>query len=253
MRSFTVIGAVAVIDAGPAREERALVKDILRTHPQIKTIMKKTSPRKGTYRRHALTILYKRKTDDGLRQTETIHKEFGCAYLLDVAKAFFNPRESRIRSEIADEVRDGEQVLVMFCGVGPYPVLIAKRRRCLVTGIELNPTAAAYAEENVRKNKVQERVRIIRGDVRKAEGTYDRIVMPLATEAYRYFPLALRHIRKGGIIHLYGLAREGSRETEDVIAAAADEARKKVRIISVRRGVPYSPRVTTAYYDVKVE
>jgi len=106
-------------------------------------------------------------------ETETIHKEHGCRYKVDVTKAFFSEREATERGRVLDSIENGEKILVMFCGIGPYPVLIAKNKDVELTGIEKNPKAVSYAKENVELNKVEESVTIIEGDVSKVVSDLD--------------------------------------------------------------------------------
>lgn len=255
-RSFNIVGDIAIIEAKTKGEEKQLVEKITTTYPRIKSIFKKESESSGKFRRKKMRIVFKdtgKVKASGLKTSETMHIEHGCRFKLDVRKVFFNPREATIRNVLAREVKDGEQVLVMFSGVGPYPIMFAKKAHCKVEGVEVNPTAHAYAIENVRLNKVQEHVTLIQGDVRKVQlGNYDRIVMPLALTAIDYFDLALEHCTKGGTIHVYGRVREGSNEFENQLKEIARNKGVKIRIVKRRKVLPYSPGVWKQFFDVKV-
>jgi len=258
-RSFDVIGDIAVIKSYAKKQEKALVKKILTVSPRIKIILREQGDVKGRYRLYQYKIVFedtKKIKESKLKKTETIHKEFGCLYKLDVKKAFFNPREATIRNTLANKVKRGERVLVMFSGIAPYPILIAKKVNCHVTGVEMNPVAVQYAVENIRMNKVQERVELFQGDVQdfKPQKKFDRIIMPLGTMAYKYLDSAFKLCKKGGIIHIYGLGEKG-RLYEDIerkIEKAAKKGKRKTKIVGRRIILSYSPGVQKVCVDFKV-
>ena len=88
------------------------------------------------------------------------------------------------RARIAALVKQGENVLVPFAGVGPFAIVIAKRvPSAEVIGIELNPDAAEYFRRNILRNGCLN-VSVLQGDVAKllpdkCEEWADRIAMPL--------------------------------------------------------------------------
>jgi tRNA1Val (adenine37-N6)-methyltransferase len=65
--------------------------------------------------------------------------------------------------------RRGERILDLGAGVGVIGLLLARRYPTVqVTGIERQPDLALFAAANARANSLDERCRIIRGDVREA-------------------------------------------------------------------------------------
>jgi tRNA1Val (adenine37-N6)-methyltransferase len=65
--------------------------------------------------------------------------------------------------------RTGERILDLGAGVGVIGLLLARRNPTVqVTGIELQPDLARFAAENARSNSIDDRCRIIRGDLRDA-------------------------------------------------------------------------------------
>jgi tRNA1Val (adenine37-N6)-methyltransferase len=65
--------------------------------------------------------------------------------------------------------RRGERILDLGAGVGVIGLLLARRHPTVqVTGIELQPDLALFAAENARSNSIDDRCRIIRGDLRDA-------------------------------------------------------------------------------------
>ncbi|MBI4181808.1 MAG: methyltransferase domain-containing protein [Candidatus Aenigmarchaeota archaeon] len=257
-RSFDLIGDVAVVEADSRAQAQALARHIIATCPQVKCMLREESAVKGKFRLQAYQLVWQDRAkirQSGLGPTETVHREHGCSYLLDVRKAFFNPREATIRQALASLVLPGERVLVLFCGVGPYAILCAKRG-AVVAGVDANPAAIRYAEANARKNKVHDRVQFVCADVRAFHRgeTYDRVIMPLGTAAVEYIQEAFRLCEKGGTIHCFGVGPEASpfKEMEARIAREARRAGVRVRFTGRRIVLPYAPRAVKVCVDVQV-
>ena len=80
----------------------------------------------------------------------TIHREYGCRYKVDLAKAYFTPRLSTERSRILSWIKEGDTIIDMFAGVGPYSILLAKSKKpSNVIAIDKNPDAVYYLKENI--------------------------------------------------------------------------------------------------------
>jgi len=250
--SFDIIGDVAVIEMRNVQKnpEKKIIGRIRKTHPHIKTILKKQSGRTGEYRIRKFKKLFG-------KETETVHKEHGMQFRLDVARAYFSPRESTERQRIAGLVKPGETVLVMFAGTGPYAVAIAKRQPKVkkVYAVEINPAAAKYMEKNVRINRVGDKTVPILGDakekIKKLGIKFDRVVMPLPLEAGKFLPAALECLKKRGIIHFYSVGPEEDMfsDAEKRIKKACEKAGVKFRIISRKKVLPYGPRMHKVCID----
>lgn len=257
-RSFDLIGDVAVIEVDSKKEEKMLVKRIISTYSRVKTILSKESEIKGKYRRAKLRVVWKdpkKVKDSGMGSTETIHKEHGCSFFLDVKKTFFNPRDATIRKRLAGEVKPREKVLVMFSGIAPYPITIAKHvKDCEVTGVELNPDAVKYAEKNLRLNKVQEKVKLFHGDVKDIKGAWNRIIMPLTREGYKYLETAFPLVKNGGTIHFFGLGpkEEPLKQLEKDIQKAGKKTKRKPKVIDFYPIRTYSSGLLQICVNVRV-
>ncbi|MEM7816081.1 MAG: class I SAM-dependent methyltransferase family protein, partial [Candidatus Aenigmatarchaeota archaeon] len=177
---FDIIGDVAVIEIPDEleRQKMAIAKAVLMANRNVRTVCRKLGEREGRYRLREMEILLG-------KSTETVHREYGCAFKLDVRKVYFSPREGTERQRVAEQVKPKETVMVMFEGVGPYAIQIAKKQPKVkkVIAIEINPKAVEYMRENITLNKVSDRVEPVLGDVSRAAkrfyGTCDRVVMPL--------------------------------------------------------------------------
>jgi len=251
---FDIVGDIAIIEIPRELESKKLViaKALAKTQPHIRAVARKLSEREGKFRLRELELLVG-------KGTETVHKECGCSYKLDVAKAYFSPREATERQRISGQVKPRETVMVFFAGVGPFAIIIAKKSKpSKVYAIELNPDAVRYMKENVRINGVQEKVEPILGDVktlaRRYYGKCDRVVMPLPKEGYRFLGEAFSCLKpKGGVIHFYSYAHEDDlySEAEGIVKKAAQKSGRKIKILGKRKVLPYGPRVFKICLDIK--
>jgi tRNA (guanine37-N1)-methyltransferase len=204
--SFDVIGDIAITEIPKELEkkEKKIGEQLLK-FKHIKTVLKKESKVENEFR------LRKYKFLAGEDKRETLHIEYGCRFKLNLEKVYFSPRLANERDRIVKQVKENEKVLVMFAGIGPYAIQIAKRSDAKeVYAIEINPEAVKYMEENIRLNKVQDKIKIFAGDVHeivpKLKEKFDRIVMPLPKGNENFLDLAKMVSKKDTIIHFYTFA-----------------------------------------------
>jgi tRNA (guanine37-N1)-methyltransferase len=254
--SFDILGsrsgAVAVIEVPDelASYEREIAAAVQAVHKNIKSVLCKDSGREGEYRLRSLRLIA------GDPDTEVIHKESGCSFKLDPQITYFSTRESTERERLAETVRPGEDVLVMFSGVSPIAVCIAKRHPDVtITAIEINPGAHGYAVENVKLNKVADRVTPILGDVRDVclslNKVFDRVLMPLPKGAHIFLDVAVSMVKPGGVLHFYHWAPEDDlySEAQRLVVKAATEAGRRAEFVGGVKVSLYSPRV----YKVRID
>ncbi len=201
--AYEHIGDIAIIDRQQAQAHR--VAQVLLKQNRIKTVLQAESSVTGEYRTRSVSILA------GEKRTRTLYRENKCRYLIDLSRVYFTPRLSTERARIADKIHDGEIVVDMFAGVGPFSILIAKRYpRAHVIAIDKNPDAIRYLKENVKLNKV-ENIKIIDRDARDAVKEIsgaDHVIMNLPHSAIEFLDAAFGVLKNGGIIHFYAIAHE---------------------------------------------
>lgn len=234
--SFDIIGNIAVIEVDKELEdkEEIIADSILKFNKNIKTVVKKVGGHEGVYRIQKYEML------KGNKNLETLYKENGLRFKLDISKVYFSPRLSNERMRIARLIKEGEKVLVMFSGIGVYQIVISKYSKAKeVYGVEINPEACKYAEENVRLNKIKN-IKLYCGDVNEVvpgiNKKFDRIIMPLPKESRKFLGLARKYLEKNGIIHLYFFSKED--ELENVLT----ELKKEYKILNVVKCGQSSPR-----------
>lgn len=256
VKSFDVIGDIAIIEIPKelAKKEKLIANSLLMVHRNIRSVYKKLGPMEGVYRTRKLKFLA------GEKRTVTEYKENGCRFRLDVAKVYFTPRLSFERKRIAEQVKPGENILALFAGVGPFPVVIAKMQSHVkIHAVELNPHAFRHMQENIRLNRMQEMITPILGDVKdvipkKFVNSADRILMPLPKGAEKFLGEAFLAAKRNGIIHFYQFASEKN-PFEDVEKLVISEARlsgRKAEVIGKRIVRPFAPGVVQVVVDFRV-
>jgi tRNA (guanine37-N1)-methyltransferase len=251
--AYDIIGnkekSVALLGVN-VKNPKKIAKEIMKRHKAVKSVLQKLSERKDVFR------LYPCKLIAGEKNTEVIHKEYGYLLKVNPQKAYFSPRESTERQRIAEMVKPREEILVMFSGVCPFPVSIAKKQKLVgkIYAVEINPAAHKYALENVKLNHLERKIFPILKDVRKAKeiGKVDRIIMPLVERAIDYLDIAFLHSKKGTVIHLYGLSNGQFKDLEEKVKETAKKHKIKYKIVGRQDVLPYAPRIKKVRLDIKV-
>ena len=253
--SYDIVGSILIFSDFPkelAKKERIIGETLLDLHKNIKTVCKKTRKYSGKYRTPKLKIIAGEKTK------ETMHKENNSRLKLDVEKVYFSSRLSTERKRIFGQIKKNESVLTMFSGCGAYPITIARNSNAKeVYGIEINPIAHKYALENLKLNKVEDKINLYLGDARKImpkiSKKFDRILMPLPKGAESYLDLALNKSKNKGMIHFYTFAEEDNYEpTTKAIIKKCEKQKKKCKILGIVKCGQFSPGVFRICVDFKV-
>ena len=233
-RSFEIIGDIAIISIPKELAEyRQVIADTMASmHKNIKVVLNKTGDIKGEYR----IAVYELLVGD---RTETEYRENYCRFRLDPTKTYFSSKLGTERQRITDQVKDGEQILCMFAGIGPFPINIARKKAVKIHCIEINPDATAYLKQNIKLNKVEDRITIETGSVAdlvpKLKNKYDRILMPAPKDAEDFLDIAFDKIKIGGIINLYTFAPEEEIDSIDKrIEKIAEKNKRKIKITDIR-------------------
>ncbi|WP_440948700.1 class I SAM-dependent methyltransferase [Methanosarcina sp. T3] len=211
-KRFDYVGDIAVISIPEELEayRDSIVSKILSMRGNTRAVLNKVSKLEGEHRVARFELL-------SGKSAETLHRENGYTYRMDVRKVFFNPRLYWERARVASKVLPGESVLIPFAGVGPF-VLPSAGKGAVVCAIEINPDACACLKENVRLNRLEGRVTVIRGDAdfilshpdslknegfEVPENGFDRAIVPTPYDMDHFLGVVSGHVRKGGRIHFY--------------------------------------------------
>jgi tRNA (guanine37-N1)-methyltransferase len=251
-QALDIVGDIAVIEIPNELKtyEKTIGEAILKTHKNIKTVLAKAGSVSGTYRVRKYNFVA------GVQKTATIHREFGCQYHVDLAKAYFSPRLSNEHMRVALLVQEGETVVDLFAGVGPFSVMIGKKNTGVrVFAVDINPEAVELLKVNVRVNRVESRVFPILGDARqlaaeKFRGSADRVIMNLPETAIEFVDAACQVVKPvGGVIYFYGFVRspDSAENLKLRFSDAVEKAGRKVEtficVRSIRETAPYESQI----------
>ncbi|MDH5747283.1 MAG: class I SAM-dependent methyltransferase family protein [Candidatus Bathyarchaeota archaeon] len=247
-RAIDFVGDIAIIEVPPELDARKSVigEAVLKAHKNVRAVLAKAGAVSGTYRLREFSIIA------GEPKTETIHKEYGCQYYVDLAKAYFSPRLSYEHNRVASLVKEGETVVDLFAGVGPFAILIAKTHENVkVYAVDVNPHAVEFLKKNVRLNRVEGKVYPILGDAKqiveqRLSGVADRVVMNLPEKAVEFVDAACEAIKPtGGIVYFYSFVNASdsleniTRRFVDAVKESGREVEKILFSRFVRATAPY--------------
>jgi len=254
---YDVFGNVAMIKfdrSVSAKDKKKFACEFLKNHRNITTVLEKVGGFSGRLRTQ------KTKWLAGDKTKEALYRENGCVFRLNVDTCYFSPRLSEERKEMAKVVKKNEDVLVMFGGVAPFAIVIAKNSKAgKVVSVEISRECSKYALTNVKRNKL-DNVEIVQGDVRKVVGKgkkvdekFDRIVMARPNLKDSFLDVAFQVVRKNGFIHYYGFYEDDKvDEMKEMIKEEAVKAKKKIKILKVKKAGDVGVRKFRFRVDFKV-
>ncbi len=249
-RGYDLYGNIAVVDAAPSAA-RVMARKLMRENANVKTVFRKGGAVRGRYRTRKFVYVA------GRRSTLAEYRENNCLFRFDIAKVFFSTRLAFERKRVSELVADGENVVVMFAGVGPYAIEIAKRdRKGSVVAMELNAAACRYMTANAQLNKTGNVV-VEQGDAGelswKYRGFADRIVMPLPASAHKFLKNALVMCSRKCTVHYYAFCRrDGIRETINGVEKAVLACGRHFGLAGWRVVRPYSATDVEIVIDIMV-
>ena len=253
--SYDVLGNIAIIEIrGPdigKNEIRGFADHIMKINKSIKTILIKKGPVEGIYRIRKVGYVAGEKTYIAR------YVENHCLFTFDVRKTFFSVRLSYERTRIMKQVKDGENVMVMFAGIGPFAIEIAKAKpHANIIAIEINPYACRQMIYNIKINKTKN-VIPVSGDVKevytKFKGFADRIVMPLPKISTDFLDEVLFVAKDECIVHLYSFV--GINDFDSVINKIKKHAKEngyKISVLFKRKVREYSVKEEEIVIDYRI-
>jgi len=247
--SYERIGDLVVIDEDDPERARELADAIVASDVPARSVLNRASKVSGELRVRDWELLH----GDA---TETVHREYGCAYAVDLAAVFFSPRLATERHRVTEQVTAGEHVLDMFAGVGPF-VIPAAGRGATAVGVDKNPTAVEYLRANAERNGVADRITAVAADVRETTDEYagwaDRLVSNLPHSADEFLDTAVELAGDDCVLHYYDIQHEDDPfgPGEAAIRAAAGEA-YEVTVETERVVRSYAPHELNVCLDVRL-
>ncbi len=252
IKSYIVIGDIALFSyhSGVSMEEYKKAAFQLLKRGNVRAVFLKIAT-KGDRRTPELVRLA------GSEGSTTVAKEYGLRFLVDVGRVYYNPRLANERRRVAASSSDGEIVLDMFAGVGPYSIHMASLRRVTVLSVDINPVAVDLMRKNIVMNirKLRGCIVPILGDSSNLPAVFkpvfDRIIMNNPTMSDRFMEAACSLARKQAKIHYYRLSRsceEAWREVNTRVEPVGCE----LNLLGCRKVLDYSPSHSIYSLDIEV-
>ncbi|MBI2003885.1 hypothetical protein HYS72_00270 [Candidatus Pacearchaeota archaeon] len=272
-RSFNILGNIAVINFSnefPKEDKKTFAQELLKKHPNIKTILEKSGKFSGRLRKMKTKYLA------GEKNKEVLYKENNCVFRFNIDGTYFSPRLSNERKEIASMIKKNDKVLVMFAGVGPFSIVIAKNSRAKkIFSNEINREANKYADLNIKLNKVGDKISIIPGDIKKVAqqlfyqrllkplprnsvvqmvpSKFNVIVMPRPRLKESFLKQAFMLSKKGTKIFYYDFCKSGEEnKILEKIKNEAKKAGKKIKILKIKQAGEIAPYKIRVRVDFKI-
>jgi len=244
------LGDVVIVDEDDPERAEAIADAVVASDLPCETVVNRASKVKGELRVRDWEVL--RGSD-----TETVHREYGHGFLLDIAEVYFSPRLATERHRVVEQVAAGEHAVDMFAGVGPFAIPMAARGGTVVA-CDLNERAVAYCRENAERNGVTDCLTAVHGDVREVAadwtGWADRLVMNLPHSADEFLDTAVQLAGDECVLHYYDIAGDEApfEPGAAAIRAAAGDA-YDVTVETERVVRSYAPHELNVCLDVRLE
>ena len=233
-----LIGGIAIMQDC----DREGARRLLDSRPVIHTVLYSEGPVTGEYRTKDYIVLAGKET------TKTDYTEYGQRFMIDLSAAYFSARLANERQRIAAMMKDGERLLDMFAGVGPFAITLSGKCS-VVYANDINPAAVSLLYDNIRLNKKKNILPAL-ADARRLGGIlppggFDRIIMNLPMKSSEFLDAAFRLCKSGGMIHFYTLQSEPGEMNGEL---------KKYRCSKISEKIvrSYSPSQHHAVYDIRV-
>lgn len=251
-RSFSVLGNIAIVNFNEnvrAGEKKKFAGSILKKNKGIKTVLEKSGKFSGRLRKMQTRYVA------GEKNKEALYRENDCVFRFNVDTTYFSPRLSNERKEISELVKNNDEVFVMFAGVAPFSIVIAKNSKAKkIYSNEINREANKYAKLNIELNNVKDRVELVNGDAKKVceklksqKKKFDVIVMARPNLKETFLKDAFKVSKKGTRIFYYGFCKaEEVDKVVEQIKSEAKSSRKKIKILYTKSAgeiAPYKIRV----------
>ena len=257
MANYDLLGNIAVVKfADDVKKEEKLKKaqELLKI-PSVKTVLEKIDKVHGRLRTIKTRFLA------GEKNLIAEYKESGCRFKFNIETCYFSPRLANERLEVARIVGQikNAKVLVMFAGVGPFSIVLAKNSRPKkLVSVELGKECCKYAAENLRLNHIYSGVEIMQGDVKriikKIHEKFDIIVMPRPNLKESFLSDALKVSRKGTKIIYYGFSPETKKDKMlENLMAEAKKLKRKIKITRVLEAGDIAPYEHRYRIEILVE
>ncbi len=179
--------------------------------------------------------------------SSTVHRENGLSFRVDLEGAYFSPRLAREHQRVAELVGPQENLLDLFCGVGPFALTALRLHpEARAVAVDLNPAAIALLRENASHLGVSSRLEIVEEDAEvflRENRTFSRVVMNLPREGYKYATSVAQHVMPAGTLHHYEVVRRADlpQRGRDLLQEVSEATASRWTLAAPHVVHPYSP------------
>ena len=253
--AFDQIGEIIIVRIPESllSKKKIIGEALLNDVKIVRSVFYQASAVEGDFRTRNLEIIA------GEDNTETEYREFGCKFIVDVENAFFSPRLSTERDRIANLIQEGEVMTNMFAGVGMFSIIAAKKKKCTVYSLDINPIASNLCERNIKLNKLAGKVISINGDATQIINEQlvdksDRTLMLLPERSDEFLESAIKTTKDGGIIHYYSHIHADKKSDAGKLSEEhyLQVSPVKSEILGSKIVRPVGPRYYQTVVDVKI-
>jgi tRNA G37 N-methylase Trm5 len=230
-------------------------RKFLKSHKTITTVVEKTKKFSGELR------TLKTKHLAGIKTKIATYKENNCIFKFNIDESYFSPRLSNERKIISEEVekltskKKENKILIMFAGISPYPITIAKKlkqtnKNFHIYANELNKEANKESKKNIILNNLQRYITLLPGDANKikAKEKFDIILMPRPNLKNTFLKSAIKLSKKGTTIFYHGFGTK-----ESVLEEIKKDTKNKIGKIKIRKAGDIGPYIYRWQAQFKVK
>jgi len=275
MADYDLFSNIAIIKSeGKTKKQKLKQAQEILKKPGIKSVYEKASNVKGRLR----TI--DAKWIAGKKNLIADYKENGCLFKFNISTCYFSSRLANERQKISSMIKMKDRVLVMFAGVGVYPIVLYKYKKpSKIVGVEIGKDCCKWFKENLNLNKIPKgKIEIVQGDVKRVipkliKGKYnfgnaqnffqknfgafktkreksfegfDVVIMARPNLKESFLKWGLMACRRGSLLIYYGFCKDDKvkKLTEDLVKEACNYRRKiKInKIVQAGEIAPYKHR-----------
>ncbi len=189
--------------------------------------------------------------------TRTRFRENRCVFEIDVREFMWAKGNVGERLRITRLVKDGEEVLDLFAGIGYFSIPIAKLSNPkLIVAIDINPKAVRYLKKNIKLNNVERKVFPLVGNSLLASNflrkKFDRVLLGILPSAGEVLEVGLKLCKGRGTLHFHCVLSKGG--FEEAKRSPSDFLKKKfgkeLGVIGLRKVKGFGPNQIHAVFDL---
>jgi tRNA wybutosine-synthesizing protein 2 len=252
-KGYQIVGSILLIKLNKnlLKNRRLIGKKIIEILPYIKTVCL-IKEIKNNIRKPEIEVIA------GLKKTQTLNKEHGCKFLLDVSDIMWSQGNKNEKIRLMKIAKPRETIVDMFAGIGYFSIILAKYSNPKkIYAIDINPKAIEFLRKNVWLNNVEDKIEILQGDCREfaqfLENTADRIIMGYLFNTEKFLPYAFRIAKNNATIHFHRTIKEEEIDKiKEKLIKIGTRNKVKIKVLNVKKVKSYAPKIWHVVFDMKI-